>query len=150
MVTLDVKGVEHLYVLTKTRMFTHRTFVALVSDYRWFIRPTPLMKEALFDDAANNHLVGSKYTESCESVYHSWWSQTKREFAFNCKKWIDSYPDNTEADILAFLDPSNSQFTQKSDKLRSDGIASSWTLLNSISKKKKANYAAISEIEIEF
>ena len=123
---LEENGNEHYYVITKTRAFTHRLFTALVADYCWYVRPTPTMKEELYQDALNHHLV-AKIDEPMEGnvtadyTADRWFNRCKKEFIYNCKEWIDGYNFDTENDkILMFLDISNVKFTETSKFVRTD------------------------------
>ena len=46
-VALRIDDINYHYVLTKTRMFTHRTFMALISNYKFSMHPSASMTREL-------------------------------------------------------------------------------------------------------
>lgn len=115
-VTLTVPNLSvRYYVITKTRMFTHRSFVALAAQYKWCIHPPESVIIALYEDALDNWLVAPRFVN--EGQCRPWWGRLVKEFEFNCKEWAD---EHTDPEILAFMDLENIKFKFTNDKMRSD------------------------------
>lgn len=118
-VKLNLLGQELYYVVSSTRVWTHRTFAALAASYKWNINPTPTMKDALYKDAINQNMVGKKYDNSTlgEHAGH-WWFQAGRELHFNCHEWLEK---TTDKELLQFLDIKNFKFEHAYNTYRTDG-----------------------------
>jgi len=100
------------YVVSKTRIWTHRTFAAVVGR-RWNIFPTPSMKLALFDDTDRNGLMGSGYfREDGSPDAGLWFSQVCKEVEWNCGLWL---LEKSNEEMFAWLDLNNVKFRSKPD-----------------------------------
>lgn len=101
------------FVITGTRAWTHRTFVALVGQYKWYVNPTPSMKNSLYEESVYFDMVGLYFTkqENEQKLFKpapAWWGRCMKELQFNCKEWLDSFEPESQEDnakLLKYLDP---------------------------------------------
>lgn len=110
---------NNYYVVSSTRVWTHRTFTALVGAARWTIHPSPTMKAALYNEALTKNMVGKNFenTEDPDTM-HYWWGQSQRELTFNCLEWLREITDN---ELLQFIDIKNVKFSATHTDYRTDG-----------------------------
>lgn len=120
-VKLNTMYNEFYYVVSASRVWTHRTFFTLAGQAAWNIHPTPTIVRALYNEALMHHTVGQAYDPindmKHDNLHRMWYGQCQRELFYNCDNWLQSI---TDQELLQFLDIKNYKFNDTHTYYRSD------------------------------